>query len=34
MVSEQDRWRGLRMLSKKPGGKLSGDGVTKETETC
>ena len=34
MVSQQDRWRGLRMLFKKPGGKLSGKGITMETATC
>ena len=33
MVSQQDRWRGLRMLFNKPGGKLSGYGVAKETAT-
>ena len=33
MVSQQDRWRRMRMLFKKPGGKLSGNGVTMETAT-
>ena len=33
MISQQDRWRGLRMLFKKPGGKLPGSGAAKETAT-
>ena len=34
MVSQQIRWRGLRMLFKKPGGKVPGSGAANETATC